>query len=148
MTVRLGVLRCKMRAGDTNGLPEPVTIWIFNRREQRAQRDLIWGRGNANQVIGEEGRVLTKDWVLRLSNLNPQLILKSLNRFIWMGRRRRDRHGFEPDAFLEVGDRGLELRVFPIEGRMGQVVHHNIRIDAVSFNEPFAFGAVNAMLGG
>ena len=65
-----------------------------------------------------------------------------------MWRRGRDWHGFEADAFLKMRDRRLELRIVPIEGCMRQVVHQDIRVDAMSFNEPFAFRAVNAVLGG
>src|SRR5580692_9153601 len=50
------------------------------------------------------------------------------------------------DALLEVADGGVELRVLPVEGRPGEVVHDDVRIDAVALDQPLPLGPVDAGL--
>src|SRR5712691_11264997 len=60
----------------------------------------------------------------------------------------RDNDGFEADFVLQVINCFLELGVFAFEGGVGQVVHDNVRVNPVAFDQPLAFRTVNANLGG
>lgn len=44
--------------------------------------------------------------------------------------------------------RSFQLRVFPLKRRMGQVIHDEIRINAMTFDEPLAFRSVHADFSG
>ena len=61
-----------------------------------------------------------------------------------MRRRRWDRHRFEPDTLLEVSDRGFELSVLSFERRVGQIVHDDVGVHAMAFNQPFSFRAIDS----
>ena len=54
--------------------------------------------------------------------------------------------GFVANLFKQVVDRCLELSVLPVEGGVRQVIDHDVGIDAVAFDQPFAFGSVNSRL--
>src|SRR5262245_42913451 len=45
------------------------------------------------------------------------------------------------DLALQVLDRRVQLRITAEEGGVGQVVDHDVRIDAVAFDEPCALGS-------
>ena len=48
-----------------------------------------------------------------------------------------------PRVLLDLGeqvfDRGVELGILALEGRMGQVVHDDVGVEAVAFDEPLPF---------
>src|SRR5579885_881027 len=71
-----------------------------------------------------------------------------MKRFVRIGRRFGHRTRILANLFLEIAKRLLELRVFALEGSMRQIVHDDIRIHAVSFDEPFALGPIYAEFGG
>src|SRR6187431_2617715 len=64
-----------------------------------------------------------------------------------MRRSRCDWPGFLRDQFLEVFDRCIELRVTALEGPVREVVHDNVRINAVTFDEPLSIRTVDTHLG-
>src|SRR5579884_29611 len=61
-----------------------------------------------------------------------------MKRFVRIGRRFGHGTRILANLFLEIAKRLLELRVFSLEGSVRQIVHHDIRIHTVSFDEPFA----------
>src|ERR1700744_265897 len=71
-----------------------------------------------------------------------------LKRFIGMRRYVRSGHRFGDDLLLKIVDGGLELCIFPFESSEPQVVDDDIRIDAMTFDEPFLFGAEDTELRG
>ncbi len=52
------------------------------------------------------------------------------------------------DFVLEELGRGIKLRVRTSEGGVGKIIDRHVGIDAVTFDEPFAFGAVDADFSG
>src|SRR5579885_616342 len=62
---------------------------------------------------------------------------------------RRRRHGvwMIADQLLQILDPRFQLRVLAPEGGVRQVIHYDVRIDAVAFDEPLTFRSVHAHFG-
>src|SRR5262245_45990360 len=68
-------------------------------------------------------------------------------RLLRIGRRTGDVHRVLADLLEQVAYRRLELRVLAVERGARQIVHRDVRIDAVALDQPLAFGPVDAELG-
>src|SRR5438046_3098743 len=60
--------------------------------------------------------------------------------------RRRHRYRLLLNHASQVADRGLQLRILPVESGVRKIIHHHVGIDAMAFDQPLAIGAVHAIL--
>src|SRR5262249_11040006 len=67
-------------------------------------------------------------------------------RLVRIIRRWRHRIRFLADKLLQVMDSRFELRVLAGEGRMRQVIHDEVRVDPMAFDQPGALRPVDADL--
>ncbi len=80
-----------------------------------------------------------------LQAVRPQLHASSLEGLVRVWRGCRNSDWVELDLLLQMLEGGLELGVFSPERRVRQVVHDDVRVNPVTFDQPFAFRSINAM---
>src|SRR5579871_2819132 len=67
-----------------------------------------------------------------------------VERLVRIGRGGWDGYRVVVDLPLQIGDRGVKLRVLAGEGGVWQVVHHHVRVDSMPLDEPLPFRSVDA----
>src|SRR5229473_2624263 len=67
-----------------------------------------------------------------------------LERFVRIRRRLGNRPWVLPDLLLQILQRGIELRVISLKRSMRKIVHDNIRVHTVPFDEPLPFGPIDS----